>query len=376
MHRIEKRAVAATLSKGGFVYSFSRQVVFGPQLYGGIAMRTLIIEQLVQQVQAVIKHLRCEGENHDMLRITLSWAQLGTGVGFALLQSPHILVPHLECEWIQSIRTGLTSIDAHLESTITFVYEPRRVSDCHIMDAICSCGIFTTPQIRRINACRLFLKVTLLSDITSPCGKYINDAYYKGDISDRINWPSVKYPRQTRPDKTSWAFWKRGLHLTHLKDDKKQLRRPLGAWLPAERYHHHWRWTYGPDELFHQDPETNTIHCYKFQTSIRRQFRFKKEGTIVPSRSREFFPVKAEESHRHYIVPFTQIFPFPRRPIEYHPETIQHMIQQLHPSLRKLVEHVEVLASEATTTRCLDLQQQIYVASDGGAIPDVHRMDG
>jgi hypothetical protein len=45
------------------------------------------------------------------------------------------------------------------------------------------------------------------------------------------------------------------------------------------------------------------------------------------------------------------------------------MIQQLPPSLKSLVEHREVLASKEDTNRCLEQQQQIYLASDGGAIP-------
>jgi hypothetical protein len=59
LHQIEKCATAATLCKGGFVSMFSRPVTFGPHQYGGIAMRPLHIEQLIEQVKAVLKHLRC-----------------------------------------------------------------------------------------------------------------------------------------------------------------------------------------------------------------------------------------------------------------------------------------------------------------------------
>jgi hypothetical protein len=74
MKKIEKRAVASTLCKGGYVPSFSRAVANGPQLYGGIAMPPLKYEQLVEQAKAVLKHLRCPGKSNDMLHITLAWA--------------------------------------------------------------------------------------------------------------------------------------------------------------------------------------------------------------------------------------------------------------------------------------------------------------
>ena len=114
LHKIEKRAISATLCKGGFVSSFPRKVAFGPHKYGGIAMRPLRIEQLIQQVQMVIKHLRCPGQCHSLLRIMLVWAQLGTGMGFPLLASPEKNVPHLECKWTESIRTGLANIGARI----------------------------------------------------------------------------------------------------------------------------------------------------------------------------------------------------------------------------------------------------------------------
>lgn len=57
LYNIERKAIDATLCKGGFVSSFPRKVAFGPHRYGGIAMRPLKIEQLSQQIQTVLKHL-------------------------------------------------------------------------------------------------------------------------------------------------------------------------------------------------------------------------------------------------------------------------------------------------------------------------------
>ena len=150
------------------------------------------------------------------LRIMLSWAQLGTGMGFSLLEWPKKYVPHLECAWTQSIRQGLADIGSRIECHQTFVYKPRRTQDGHIMDAICAGKQFTALDIRRINGCCLYLQVMLLSDIASPCGQYINQAYYAGDLAQRQNWPSTKYPRQACPNKVTWALWQRALNRTHL----------------------------------------------------------------------------------------------------------------------------------------------------------------
>jgi hypothetical protein len=137
LKKIAQRAFAVTLCKGGYVSTFPHAVANGPNLYGGIAMHPLPTKQLLEQTKAVLKHLWCNGENCDMLCITLSWAQLGTGMGFPILACPKTSVPHLEYDLMQSLRTGLTTIEARIECYNSFVYKPRHITDSHIMDAIC-----------------------------------------------------------------------------------------------------------------------------------------------------------------------------------------------------------------------------------------------
>jgi hypothetical protein len=162
----------------------------------------------------VLKHLWCPGKCHG-------WAQLGTGMGFSLLALPEKAVPHLECKLTESIRSGLTSIGARIESKESFVSLPRHASDSHIMDGVVETKHFNKSQLNKINACRLYMQATLVSDITTPCGRQIHPAYYEGKRSRRINWPTIQYPRQAKPDQPSWALWRKGLQLSLLRDDRK-----------------------------------------------------------------------------------------------------------------------------------------------------------
>ncbi len=167
LDRIEMKAVAATLTKGGYVSKFPRKVAFGPQEFGGLGMRMLWTEQLVLQVKLLIKHLRCPSDHQKMLQMNLAWAQLGTGMGYPILEYPDTNIPHLECAWFASIRNGLTLVDGSIEMTTTYVVPKQRVSDQHLMDGICESKMFTKTEIRKINACRLYLQVTLVSDIST-----------------------------------------------------------------------------------------------------------------------------------------------------------------------------------------------------------------
>ncbi len=139
----------------------------------------------------IVQCMRCPGDCNKMFRIAIAWAQLSTGMGFHLLQHPDQLVPHLECQWFESIRTGLNAIDGSIECTESFLVPPAREGDTHIMDAVCDCKRYTATEIKHINACRLYLQVLLLSDVATPCAQYTIKTYHKGKSANRPNQPTI-----------------------------------------------------------------------------------------------------------------------------------------------------------------------------------------
>jgi hypothetical protein len=62
------------------------------------------------------------------------------------------------------------------------------------MDGFSASNRFSEGQMNKLNACRLYLKVTLLSDVATPCGRFINLSYYEGKRSRQINWTTIQYP--------------------------------------------------------------------------------------------------------------------------------------------------------------------------------------
>jgi hypothetical protein len=102
---------------------------------------------------------------------------------------------------------------------------------------------------------------------------------------------------------------------------------------------------------------------------VRRKFIYSLDGDEGAAFPRTSIPVEATDSERHISVPFNQMFLFPQGPMSYFPESVKDMIAQLLSSLRQLVKHIEVLATEEEIIQYLNLQQPILLASDGGAIP-------
>ena len=84
---------------------------------------------------------------------------------------------------------------------------------------------------KNLNACRKYLQVVYISDMTSSNGTEIQAAYYTGNKQhptyrkSKWNWP-----RRPRPPETSWRNWKRALHQTILVPRKPILIQPLTQW--------------------------------------------------------------------------------------------------------------------------------------------------
>jgi hypothetical protein len=167
----------------------------------------------------------------------------------------------------------------------------------------------------------------------------------------------------------SWALWRKGLKLAFLQDNGQLLRIPLGAWKPAKEYHHCWRWNHTPDGLHQQTQRTTNIKKYIYHSTVRRNLLFMPCSTQVTDLPCDSIPVEPLKSAQHYQVNYNQIFPYPHQPTKCAPERIWDMIRQLPPSLRNLVQHVQSLATEQEIETCLQANQTIRIASDGGAIP-------
>ena len=79
----------------------------------------------------------------------------------------HTPLPHLESQWIGSLRSYLASVDAWIETDEPYVAPLERVNDDYIMERIVKSGKFSPAQIRTANYCRMFLGAVTLADLTN-----------------------------------------------------------------------------------------------------------------------------------------------------------------------------------------------------------------
>jgi hypothetical protein len=98
------------------------------------------------------------------------------------------------------------------------------------MDALRIRGECSPNKLQRLNACRMHLRVSRLSEIASADGTSLRNDSSQGNDS-AIHLSETKWPRQARPLKSDWTFWRREVQAVFSKDaSSTYLRAPLGGW--------------------------------------------------------------------------------------------------------------------------------------------------
>ena len=104
------------------------------------------------------------------------------------------------------------------------------------MDGILNLDLPATTM-KRINACRLWLQVTILSDISNLKGDQITQAAWLRLAQIPSN--DSDWPVQGRPHNTVWGIWRKALSDTFCMKDSRYvlasrpggLTQSLGVWL-------------------------------------------------------------------------------------------------------------------------------------------------
>jgi hypothetical protein len=138
-----------------------------------------------------MRHLRTPGQFRSLLLVNLQRYQVVAGVSYSPLQSPDTKLPYLEHAWLDSTRQFLKHCSANLEIPEIVLPQPKRVNDTCIMDEFLRLNLAPTT-LKRLNFCRLWLKVTLISDISNLQGSTIAATAWQGlkpMPSSPADWP-------------------------------------------------------------------------------------------------------------------------------------------------------------------------------------------
>ena len=225
-NRIQSPFYTALLPKLGINRHMPRVLLHGPPQVAGLGLINLEAEQLALHVSGMIAQIRKDDRVGQTMRASIDALQiyLGTEVQFFTLQSHAIEHrPSRKESQLVYIWEELNLLGCKMVSENFWTPTPSGVNDVSIIDAI-----IRTKKIRQgtenhlhkqaiwyVNACRIYLKITMLNEICTPCGRYIYSWAMDGSQTSEEN--TIIYPYQEKPPPFVWKVWRECILATFLK---------------------------------------------------------------------------------------------------------------------------------------------------------------
>jgi hypothetical protein len=157
---------------------------------------------------------------------------------------------------------------------------------------------FTKSQLEAINACRIFLQVTTLAEISNDVGTHILISATIGTCNEQgiptihlHSTSTILWPHQTRPPQKAWYLWKMFLKQYTTNTPTMKLVTPLGPWLSICHEQRTWKYKQIGDDLI----DTLSIP-HKYYTLSRRRIYYtytlqEQYQTVMPQAQHPVIPL-------------------------------------------------------------------------------------
>jgi hypothetical protein len=271
LNTIQKPIIHSVLSRLGFNNHMPRAVVYASKLRGGLGLLDLYTEQGNSQIKLIITHLRSRSYLSDSIIILLESFQVAAGIiGSPLVNTTFI--SYVDSPWIQSVQQFLFSINSTIHIPQLKSILPLRQNDRAIMD-LPTTHNFSKSELEIINACRIYMQVTTLAEITNTQGNEILPCVLYGKMTTdntpvlwKTSTSTLKWPNQTYPSKKSWTLWKRFL-LLHYSNNYK-IHPALGYWTTNCHIVRNWHYKTSGVNITYSTPQSTQL--FMPQTSRTR----------------------------------------------------------------------------------------------------------
>ena len=298
------------------------------------------------------------GEIGTDLKITLSAAQLTSGLVTPILDDTELDLPHLEDGVILHLRSTLKKLNGNLHIEKVWTPSLQREGDKSIMEVfarIPTSKKASATKLKRImrnaNTCRLYLRVITIADLANLDGTTIDSDRLKGKwrASSKLVWP-----RQCAPTKSQWDDFRWALRRTICTTNGNlhhpfKLDAPLGEWLQTPRH-----------TIYNAYRDDINLYCHAMYDEEATTPLDKYKMRILEGRT-DFQRVEDEEVNE--------------LPPETHPVEAQHADDNTAVALQEYA--IKQVDEQQSTTpyytienrQALDSADKLFVASDGSHDP-------
>lgn len=229
-----------------------------PKNRGGLALPHFYVVQGTTMPKIIFRHLRLNTTVGRYLLIHLKWTQLVLGLQTGILTDTSTLLDYLPHNWWLHMHTFLHHIQGNLQLEEEYVIPPNQQEDYSVMETLLEYKR-SKKELQCINACRMYLQVTYVSDITS---NHRSLSQSEQSATEILNGSRSKlvWLIQNKPNKQSWRVWKQALRKL-CKEDGTSLRKLLtNRWSPRREWTQEWTFEYSTEHDHIVDMITGTVY--------------------------------------------------------------------------------------------------------------------
>jgi len=246
LERIHKLSTSTILNKMGYHRNLPRSFVFAPRHMGGIGLRNLIHEQSAQQMIILLRHMHAHTPLGLAMETLVRTYQLWAGLCNYVLSDTQPC-PWVPSQWLSFLRQSMHANRIQI-SYNSWNIPPLRVHNRFIMEDF-NAQDFPRSKMERSNACRMYLQVTTLSEITDHTGLELLPQILmlkpheppKGLTN--ISYSTLQWPRVHCPSTSCWRLWTSTVCTLYTGSAKGIcLTQPLGWWFATYDKYRFWHW--------------------------------------------------------------------------------------------------------------------------------------
>lgn len=205
--RLQIPIYAALLPKFGGNCHLPLEIRHGPRSHGGSGFIHIYTEQGLKHLQQTLRILCQTTTLSTQLKITLSNNQQHIGTSTLFLNFPMNCFKYRIKGRIAYLWSFCNKNNISFDISEIWKPAPLQINDYNLMEFFTAIPNIAELSITQVQACRLYLQVSNLSDLTTPDGMYLNQAM----ITPPCNYKpanSLHWPFQPHPGNFSWERWK------------------------------------------------------------------------------------------------------------------------------------------------------------------------
>jgi hypothetical protein len=359
--------LTANLPKAGISRTFTRDVIFGPSDELGLNLMHPYHHQFLRQLSVVLEEMQAETITKSLLVATAEQLLIETGLPGTLKDIPTSIVKHiLPDSWWLQLLSYLQDHNIELDGPISTL-GTQTSHDVFIMKAFIDHG-FRKSELKMLNDTRLYLRVYVLSQITTMDGSQIEEWAWEAvpahtDKTD-IEWPR----RQPSLSRSHRELWRRALIKCFHVREARRIDANIGQWPDSLREKAEWYYEHISSRLFHREQENFRIfRAIPTRTLRLKSIPFVASPETVTSVDNATPCSVVTRQDRIRITGIAVLAPPPVSTV-FTPSTIHEWLEKL-PAHEKWP--VEVLHEDNITTLLEDIRQGTAHAVSDGSYKDM-----